>query len=149
MVNNIPQMVMTLLYKNIHLPSGDESEFEAKRRRSILLKTNQFIARLPRSTWSRINDYPLLFIATTYEGQMLNISAVAENAPKVAGGNIRMGLDHNTREGLSVCGRCHFLRCSHETCRYNNMTCSDYKVRGHVAFECVQPRPINNGGKNG
>ncbi|OWZ20838.1 hypothetical protein PHMEG_0004700 [Phytophthora megakarya] len=59
--------------------------------------------------------------------QAPNISAVAENAPNVAGGNRRMSPDQYTREGLSVCGRCHLLDCSRETCRYNNMTCSNCK----------------------
>ncbi|OWY90727.1 hypothetical protein PHMEG_00041011, partial [Phytophthora megakarya] len=120
MVNNIPQAVMTLLYKNMHLPTEDESEFAGEttkkstsedsvmqqmmglmqQTQNLLVTQNQLIARPPRSPRNRTNDGPSPFIAASYEDQTPNISAVAENAPNVAGGNRRMGPDQYTREGL-------------------------------------------------
>ncbi|OWZ00385.1 hypothetical protein PHMEG_00028435 [Phytophthora megakarya] len=164
MVNDIPRAVVTLLYKNMHLPTEDELEFarETTKKTSskesmmqqmmgliqqtqhLLVSQNRLLARPPRSPKNRAIESSPPFIAAMYDDQ--SISAVTEIAPDVSGGNHRMGPDRYTQEGLSVCGRCHFLGCSRETCHYNNMTCENCKVRGHVAFECVQPRLPNGGG---
>ncbi|OWZ08405.1 hypothetical protein PHMEG_00019059 [Phytophthora megakarya] len=121
MVNDIPRAVHTLLYKNMHLPAEDEAEFEdevtkkpimeegmmqqmlglMQQTQNLLVTQNQLMARSPCSSRNRVSDTQPLFIAATYEDQTPIISAVAENAPNVAGGNRRMGPDQYTREGLS------------------------------------------------
>ncbi|OWY92419.1 hypothetical protein PHMEG_00038594, partial [Phytophthora megakarya] len=105
MVNDIPRAVTTLLYKNMHLPAEDKAEFEGevtkkptteegmmqqmlglmRQTQNLLVTQNQLMARSPRSPRNRVSDTQPPFIAATYEDQTLNISAVAENAPNVAG----------------------------------------------------------------
>ncbi|OWZ00039.1 hypothetical protein PHMEG_00028856 [Phytophthora megakarya] len=119
MVNDIPRTVMTLLYKNMHLPNEDDGEFEgesAKKSSSesdmmqkmmglmqqtqdLLVTQNQLMTRPPRSPRNRVSEPQSPFIAAMFEGQ--SITAVTENAPGVAGGNRRMGPDRYTQEGLS------------------------------------------------
>ncbi|KAG3027738.1 hypothetical protein PC123_g4161 [Phytophthora cactorum] len=54
-----------------------------------------------------------------------------------------MGPDKRMQDGMTVCGRCNLLGCSRETWRYNNMTCNNYKQRGHMAFKWGLPKQQN------
>jgi hypothetical protein len=171
MVTTIPQAVMVLLYKNMHIPVEDDSDFAdevatkpatentlmqqmmamMQQTQNLLVQQQQQMARSPRSPRK---SNPQGFADAAYEDPFLSICAATENEPSKAGTGRRMGPDDYTREGISVCGRCHYKGCRRDTCRYNNMTCNNCRERGHVAFECDKPRrqsgPRQNaGGGNG
>ncbi|KAG3141244.1 hypothetical protein PI126_g15590 [Phytophthora idaei] len=167
MVSTIPQAVMLLLYKNMHIPVKEDSEFadEAKAKPSSDSNMMQQMMTMMQQTQNRLTQQQKQlieqhsgsprnrgprpdFAAAAYEDTTPHLSVETENAMNASSGGRCMGPDKRTQDGTTVRGRCILLGCSRETCRYDNMTCNNCKQRGHVDFECGLPKQQNSGGNN-
>ncbi|OWY98810.1 hypothetical protein PHMEG_00030327 [Phytophthora megakarya] len=156
MVNSIPQAVAVLLYKNMHLPVEDDSEFRDELPSSTtnenammqkmleLMESNQVLQQqllnLPRSprrgTVAATSPAPsvdpngLLYVPSLPTLPM---------APTPRG--VRQDPDMRSQEGRVICGRCYILGHSRAVCRRALATCNTCQRQGHIAPECELPRP--------
>ncbi|ETO77860.1 hypothetical protein F444_07012 [Phytophthora nicotianae P1976] len=150
MVNSIPEAVAVLLYKNMHLPVEDASEFEndsSKNDESTKAMVRQVMGMVQQTQNLLAQQHQLgvpmnhqvaAAYQTSQQSQVPNqMSPVAP--PFTPGRGIRQGADMYTQDGHIVCGRCHTLGCSRITCWRSRATCTNCGQEGHARMECEEP----------
>ncbi|ETP18897.1 hypothetical protein F441_06950, partial [Phytophthora nicotianae CJ01A1] len=150
MVNSIPEAVAVLLYKNMHLPVEDASEFEndsSKNDESTRAMVRQVMGMVQQTQNLLAQQHQLgvpmnhqvaAAYQTSQQSQVPNqMSPVAP--PFTPGTGIRQGADMYTQDGHIVCGRCDTLGCSRITCWRSRATCTNCEQEGHARMECEEP----------
>ncbi|KAI9985656.1 hypothetical protein PInf_005048 [Phytophthora infestans] len=162
MIDSIRGAVTQLLFKNMHLPSDNDEEFEntsmirtenaaLKRMMSMMQQTQNLLVQQQQQ---QLLERPL---AAAYPAPAMNVAAAysppaqsapipqahpAATTPTTPFRGIRQGPDLYTQDGQTVCGRCHVLECNRLNCRRGRATCTNCKAVGHISVECEHP-PTN------
>ncbi|KAI9982010.1 hypothetical protein PInf_009798 [Phytophthora infestans] len=164
MIDSIRGAVTQLLFKNMHLPSDNDDEFEntstirtenaALERMMNMMQQTQNLLVQQQQQQQQLLERPL---AAAYPAPAMNVAAAyspaaqsvpipqaqpAATTPTTPFRAFCHGPDLYTQDGQIVCGRCHVLGCNRLNCRRGRATCTNCKAAGHISVECEHP-PTN------
>ncbi|OWZ11393.1 hypothetical protein PHMEG_00015585, partial [Phytophthora megakarya] len=153
---DIPEATEWLMFKNMHRPIEEDDEFVRDANALNAVTSNQAAIDALSSKMDAIlqaqsqqQTQSGFYQPRPPRNRSPRVDAVVNSGVPAPGNGftdssglpfrgIRMGADQRTHDRVSVCGRCHLLGCTRETCRCQRMKCRRCGMSGHIAGECEQ-----------